>query len=121
MSSPGGSSSSRVRTCSESSEGELGGVRPSLGGVSYDVDGKFSFSQVGLLVLILGFFGVNFIFFQVMKSKLMGQMKTTVDENGKFDYIRADMNPVPPGWYDLDRSKHAVPRGWYAGAGAGNK
>ena len=118
MSSPGDSSSSRARTCSESSEGELGGVRPSLGGVSYDVDGKFSFSQVGLLVLILGFFGVNF---QVMKSKLMGQMKTTVDENGKFDYIRADMNPVPPGWYDLDRSKHAVPRGWYATAGAGNK
>ena len=51
MSSPGGS---RDRTCSESSEGELGGVRPSLGGVSYDVDGKFSFSQVGLLLLILG-------------------------------------------------------------------
>eukprot|EP00090_Calanus_glacialis_P038469 TRINITY_DN6711_c0_g1_i2.p1 TRINITY_DN6711_c0_g1~~TRINITY_DN6711_c0_g1_i2.p1 ORF type:complete len:103 (-),score=36.08 TRINITY_DN6711_c0_g1_i2:90-398(-) len=102
MSSPGGSSSSRARTCSESSEGELVGVRPSLGGVSYDVDGKFSFSQV-------------------MKSKLMGQMKTTVDENGKFDYIHADMNPVPPGWYDLDRSKHAVPRGWYATAGAGTK
>ena len=56
-----------------------------------------------------------------MKSKLMGQMKTTVDENGKFDYIHADMNPVPPGWYDLDRSKHAVPRGWYATAGAGTK
>merc|ERR1719367_1924497 len=32
----------------------------------------------------------------------MGKMKTTVDENGKFDYIRADMRPVPPGWYDLD-------------------
>ena len=48
MSSPGGGSSSRARTCSESSEGEVGGVRPSLVGVSYDVDGKFSFSQVRL-------------------------------------------------------------------------
>merc|ERR1719493_34450 len=41
----------------------------------------------------------------------MGKMKTTVDENGKFDYIRADMRPVPPGWYDLDTTKHAVPKG----------
>ena len=50
---------------------------------------------------------------QVMKTRLMGKMKTTVDENGKFDYIRADMRPVPPGWYDLDTTKHAVPKGWY--------
>eukprot|EP00092_Neocalanus_flemingeri_P069838 GFUD01085643.1.p1 GENE.GFUD01085643.1~~GFUD01085643.1.p1 ORF type:complete len:116 (-),score=37.17 GFUD01085643.1:136-483(-) len=76
MSSPGG----RSRTCSESSEGECGGARTSPGGagVSYDVDGKFSYSQV-------------------MKSKLMGQSKTTVDENGKFSYFSADMRPVPPG------------------------
>ena len=71
--------------------------------------------------VILGLFEVNLNFFQVMKSKLMGHMKTTVDENGKFDYIRADTNPVPPGWYDLDRSKHAVSREWYATAGAGTK
>merc|ERR1712106_26763 len=91
----------RVRTSSESSEGGEGtSARP--GGVSYDVDGKFSYSQV-------------------MKSKLMGQMKTTVDENGKFDYIRADMRPVPPGWYDLDHSKHMVPRGWYAMGGPVSK
>ena len=46
MSSPSG----RSRTCSESSEGEvsLSGVRtrPGGAGVSYDVDGKFSYSQV---------------------------------------------------------------------------
>eukprot|EP00092_Neocalanus_flemingeri_P049219 GFUD01056476.1.p1 GENE.GFUD01056476.1~~GFUD01056476.1.p1 ORF type:complete len:100 (-),score=39.53 GFUD01056476.1:146-445(-) len=92
MSSPEG----RSRTCSESSEGECGGARtrPGGAGVSYDVDGKFSYSQV-------------------MKSKLMGQSKTTVDENGKFSYFSADMRPVPPGWYDLDKSKHAVPMGWY--------
>merc|ERR1712128_7730 len=94
MSSPSG----RSRTCSESSEGEvsLSGVRtrPGRAGVSYDVDGKFSYSQV-------------------MQSRLLGQSKTTVDENGKFSYFSADMRPVPPGWYDLDKSKHAVPMGWY--------
>ena len=111
MSSPGGSSSSRVRTCSESSEGELGGVRPSLGGVSYDVDGKFSFSQVGLLVLILGFFAVNLIFFQVMKSKLMGQMKTTVDENGKFDYIRLTWTQCHQGGMTWTGASMPCPRG----------
>merc|ERR1712106_288424 len=48
-------------------------------------------------------------------------MKTPVDENGKFDYIQADMRPVPPGWYDLDHSKHMVPRGWYAMGGPVSK
>ena len=24
-------------------------------------------------------------------------MKTTIDENGKFNYVSADMRPVPPG------------------------
>jgi len=88
---------SRVRTASESSEGgEVVGAMaiPNNSGVSYDMDGKFSYCQV-------------------MKTRLMNQMKTTVDENGKFDYIRADMRPVPPGWYDLDHTKHAVPKGWY--------
>jgi len=87
----------RVRYSSVSSEGSKGEgavQRNDKEGVAYDVDGKFSFSQV-------------------MKARLMGQMKSTVDENGKFDYIRADMRPVPPGWYDLDQTKHAVPKGWY--------
>jgi len=46
-------------------------------------------------------------------SQAIGIPKTTVDENGKFSYYSSDMRPVPPGWYDLDKSKHRVPLGWY--------
>jgi len=94
---------SRSRTCSESSEGE--GVRPqtpsSPGKIenkhlatSYDLDGKFTYSQV-------------------LKANLGKKLPTTIDENGKFSYISADMRPVPPGWYDVDKTKHKVPIGWY--------
>ena len=34
---------------------------------------------------------------KVMKQNLGKKMKTTVDENGKFNYVSADMRPVPPG------------------------
>ena len=37
----------RIRTCSESSEGESGGLGIRPAGVSYDVEGKFSYNQVG--------------------------------------------------------------------------
>jgi len=94
--------SSRTRTCSESSDVE--GNRPqspslsmvgSLGNlVGYDLEGKFTYSQV-------------------LKSNFGNKTKTTVDENGKFSYVSADMRPVPPGWYDVDKSKHRVPIGWY--------
>jgi len=97
----------RSRTCSESSEGEQTGGRPqspsffgapgnSSNLVAYDLEGKFTYSQV-------------------LKSNFGNKMKTTVDENGKFSYISADTNPVPPGWYNIDRSKHKVPIGWYGG------
>eukprot|EP00092_Neocalanus_flemingeri_P010072 GFUD01010855.1.p1 GENE.GFUD01010855.1~~GFUD01010855.1.p1 ORF type:complete len:102 (-),score=16.77 GFUD01010855.1:233-538(-) len=89
----------RSRSCSESSETgdhnmagkcEVEGSK----GVGYDMDGKFTYSQV-------------------MKCGLVKQFQTTVDENGKFSYFTADRNPVPPGWYDLDKTKHRVPIGWY--------
>jgi len=92
---------SRSRSTSESSDNldhlglggmcEVGEVKR---GVSYDMDGKFSYSQV-------------------VKCGLIQKFKTTVDENGKFQYYSSDMRPVPPGWYDLDKSKHKVPVGWY--------
>jgi len=96
---------SRSRTSSESSETDHHGVRPSSpandspnkdarGLVGYDLEGKFTYSQV-------------------MKSNFGKKLKTTVDENGKFSYVSADMRPVPPGWYDVDKSKHKVPMGWY--------
>eukprot|EP00090_Calanus_glacialis_P020114 TRINITY_DN3091_c0_g1_i10.p1 TRINITY_DN3091_c0_g1~~TRINITY_DN3091_c0_g1_i10.p1 ORF type:complete len:101 (-),score=30.90 TRINITY_DN3091_c0_g1_i10:133-435(-) len=94
MSSAGG----RSRTCSESSEtGDMvQGMCVVEGGkgMGYDVDGKFSYSQV-------------------MKCGLVNKFQTTVDENGKFGYFKADMRPVPPGWYDLDKTNHRVPIGWY--------
>eukprot|EP00088_Acartia_fossae_P046809 TRINITY_DN5065_c0_g1_i11.p1 TRINITY_DN5065_c0_g1~~TRINITY_DN5065_c0_g1_i11.p1 ORF type:complete len:119 (-),score=27.54 TRINITY_DN5065_c0_g1_i11:220-576(-) len=104
----------RSRTCSESSEGGEG-MRPqspvSPGGgnrpqspvspgklepstMAYDLDGKFTYSQV-------------------LKANLGKKLKTTIDENGKFSYFSADMRPVPPGWYDVDKTKHRVPIGWY--------
>ena len=76
---------SRSRSTSESSDNveqlglggmcEVGEVRR---GVSYDMDGKFSYSQV-------------------VKCGLIQKFKTTVDENGKFNYYSSDMRPVPPG------------------------
>jgi len=97
-------SGERTRTESESSShSESGSDRATMGrcqvvslkkGVSYDVDGKFSYSQV-------------------VKCGLLTDFKTTIDEHGKFTYFSSDMRPVPPGWYDLDKSKHRVPLGWY--------
>jgi len=86
----------RVRTQSESSVSSEGGdMNTSAGkGFGYDVDGKFSYTTV-------------------TRYQNTGVPKTTVDENGKFSYISSDMRPVPPGWYDLDKSKHRVPVGWY--------
>jgi len=98
----------RNRTCSESSEGDHQEGRPqspSFFGsalnqagkgnqVGYDLEGKFTYSQVS---------NVN----------CGEKMKTTVDENGKFTYKSADMHPVPPGWYNVDKSKFKVPLGWY--------
>ena len=43
----------------------------------------------------------------------MGKAQTTVDENGKFSYYSSELRPVPPGWYDIDKTKHRVPLGWY--------
>jgi len=85
----------RRRSISESSEtGDMCVVETVNKGVGYDMDGKFSYSQV-------------------MKCGLVKKFQTTVDENGKFAYFTADMRPVPPGWYDLDKTKHRVPIGWY--------
>ena len=69
---------------------------------------------------------------KVVKCGLIQEFKTTIDENGKFNYYSSDMRPVPPGnfylkyktyciihktwnlgWYDLDKTKHRVPVGWY--------
>jgi len=64
-------------------------------GVSYDVDGKFTFTKV-------------------MKSGDQTQTLTGVGGSGKtFSYVRSDMRPVPPGWYDTDKTKYKVPLGWY--------
>jgi len=95
------SSGGRSRTCSESSEGDhQGGPQsPSFAGkvnklVGYDLEGKFTYSQV-------------------LKSTFGNKTKTAMDENGKFAYVSADRNPVPPGWYNVDKSKQKVPVGWY--------
>jgi len=62
--------------------------------VAYDVDGKFTYSSAGHVAW-------------------RGMEKTAVDVDGKFTYFSADMRPVPPGWYNVDKSKHMVPIGWY--------
>merc|ERR1719210_2576568 len=46
-------------------------------GTSYDIDGKFSYSQVA-------------------NCGLLADFKTTIDEHGKFSYFSSDMRPVPP-------------------------
>eukprot|EP00090_Calanus_glacialis_P020119 TRINITY_DN3091_c0_g1_i8.p1 TRINITY_DN3091_c0_g1~~TRINITY_DN3091_c0_g1_i8.p1 ORF type:complete len:118 (-),score=28.85 TRINITY_DN3091_c0_g1_i8:139-492(-) len=111
MSSAGG----RSRTCSESSEtGDMvQGMCVVEGGkgMGYDVDGKFSYSQVEKEGS--GGSWYSSLFLQVMKCGLVNKFQTTVDENGKFGYFKADMRPVPPGWYDLDKTNHRVPIGWY--------
>merc|ERR1712189_155951 len=68
---------SRSRTNSERSDLGLGGmceVGEMRQGTSYDMDGKFTYSQV-------------------VKCGLVQQFKTTVDENGKFNYYSSDMRP----------------------------
>merc|ERR1711935_47131 len=82
----------RNRTVSENSESGVDAAQDA--GVSYDMDGKFTFSKV-------------------MNCNMKDSLKTTVDENGKFSYMSADMRPVPPGWYNIDKTKHRVPVGWY--------
>merc|ERR1711935_1233539 len=82
----------RNRTVSENSESGVDAAQDA--GVSYDMDGKFTFSKV-------------------MNCNMHDSLKTTVDENGKFSYMSADMRPVPPGWYNIDKTKHRVPVGWY--------
>lgn len=86
---------SRTRNLSECSEGEKESKTNRFDGSSYDIDGKFSYTTVS----------ENYVF--------KGATKTAVDENGKFAYFSADMRPVPPGWYDVDKTKHKVPMGWY--------
>ena len=110
----------RVRTQSESSVSSEGGdMNTSAGkGFGYDVDGKFSYTTVKKFLVNVQYYRIdkvsNFnIFEQVTRYQNTGVPKTTVDENGKFSYISSDMRPVPPGWYDLDKSKHRVPVGWY--------
>ena len=63
-------------------------------GVGYDVDGKFSYSQVELEGRSCWY---SSLFLQVMKCGLVNKFQTTVDENGKFGYFKADARPVPPG------------------------
>jgi hypothetical protein len=85
----------RVRNLSESSEGGDTRGDAQAAGTGYDVDGKFSYFTVQT------------------DGQQMCKPKETVDENGKFSYHSSDMRPVPPGWYDPDKSKHMVPLGWY--------
>merc|ERR1712051_23810 len=63
-------------------------------GTSYGMEGKFTYSVVN-------------------PARWKGLEKTALDVDGKFQYFSADMRPVPPGWYDLDKTKHMVPSGWY--------
>merc|ERR1712061_28967 len=85
----------RSRTCSESSDvGEATGAQKNTG-ISYDLDGKFSFTKI-------------------RKPGQLSRSLTGVGGSGQtFSYITSDMRPVPPGWYDTDESKYKVPIGWY--------
>jgi len=62
---------------------------------AYDMDGKFTYSSVS------------------NSTQALAVEKTAVDVDGKFTYFSADMRPVPPGWYNVDKTKHMVPIGWY--------
>ena len=91
----------RSRSNSESSDSIMGGmceVGEIKRGVSYDMDGKFSYSQVNEIVNCHICF-LNTTLLQVVKCGLITQFKTTVDENGKFNYYSSDMRPVPPGLF----------------------
>lgn len=83
----------RTRTMSECSEDGKDKEVKDLK-VAYDVDGKFTYTSSGHVAW-------------------RGVEKTAVDVDGKFNYFSADMRPVPPGWYNVDKSKHMVPIGWY--------
>ena len=85
----------KARNVSEHNEGLDTRSDTQAAGTGYDVDGKFSYFTVKT------------------DGQQMCKPKETVDENGKFSYLSSDMRPVPPGWYDLDKSKHMVPLGWY--------
>ena len=87
-------SASRIRSTSECSDS--GDIKPKItsAGTSYDMDGKFAFKQVKQTIINC-------------------KLSSAVDEYGSFDYVRADTRPVPPGWYDLDKNKHRVPKDWY--------
>jgi len=90
-------SARRSRTSSESSDaGENQGSSGSKSaGTGYDMDGKFTFNNV-------------------MKPGQLSSSLTGVGGSGKsFSYVTSDMRPVPPGWYDTDKTKHKVPIGWY--------
>ena len=64
-------------------------------GTSYDIDGKFSYSQVRSAE---SFSTVNVcINLQVANCGLVADFKTTIDEHGKFSYYSSDVRPVPPG------------------------
>merc|ERR1712209_367232 len=70
---------SRSRTCSESSDlGDATGPVKTTG-ISYDLDGKFSFTKI-------------------MKPGQLSQSLTGVGGSGKtFSYVTSDMRPIPPG------------------------
>jgi len=90
----------RTRTMSECSEDGKDmkdakqEVKVGSSSTGYELDGKFTYSSVG-------------------SAQWRGMEKTALDVDGKFKYFSADMRPVPPGWYDVDKSKHMVPIGWY--------
>ena len=50
-----------------------------------------------------------------MNDKKPAVEMVAYDIDGKFYYYSADTRPVPPGWYDVDKSKHMVPDRWYEG------
>ena len=50
----------------------------------------WSVTQVYIIIIVVS---------QVVKCGLIKQFKTTVDENGKFNYYSSDMRPVPPGLF----------------------
>jgi hypothetical protein len=46
------------------------------------------------------------VFVQVLKANTGHRLPTTVDENGKFSYVSADMRPVPPGEHLQSKKQH---------------
>ena len=79
------------------------------------MDGKFSFTKVrsegrGGCQKVSYY---KYLVVKVLTGAAITIPKTTVDENGKFSYYSSELRPVPPGWYDIDKTKHRVPLGWY--------